>query len=106
MVKVVLIHRTKDRENSKALVKLINKVRTLASKQPGFLYGETFVNTEDPCHIIVISTWKSAADWENWDKSAERTITKPEIQALLTEPFDTFIHPEPAVWREDLVNTF
>jgi heme oxygenase (mycobilin-producing) len=106
MVKVVLIHRTKDLESSKALIKVIKKVRAVASKQPGFVYGETLVNAENPCHIIVISTWKSDGDWEAWDKSAARAATKPDIQTLLTEPFDTFIHPEPAVWREDMVNTF
>jgi heme oxygenase (mycobilin-producing) len=106
MVKVVLIHRTRNRESSKALVKLIKKVRVVASQQPGFIYGETLVNTEDPCHIIVISTWKSVEDWEAWDKSAARTATRSEIQALLVEPFNTFIHPESALWRENLINTF
>jgi heme oxygenase (mycobilin-producing) len=106
LVKVVLIHRTKDLESSKALVKLIKQVRSVASKQPGFVYGETLVNTEDPCHIIVISTWKTQEDWEAWDKSAERAATTAAIQALLTQPFNTFIHPEPALWRADIVNTF
>ncbi len=106
MVKVVLIHRTKDVESSKKLVRLIKQVRTVASKQPGFILGETLVNTENPCHIIVISTWKTAEDWKAWDESSAREATKPDIQALLTEPFDTFVHPEPAVWREDLMHIF
>ena len=106
MVKVVLVHRTKNVESSKALVKLIKKVRSVASKQPGFILGETLVNVENPCHVIVISTWKNAEDWKRWDESAPRSETTPQIQALLTEPFDIFIHQEPAVWREDLMNTF
>ena len=106
MVKVVLVHRTKNVESSKALVRLIKKVRATASKQPGFILGETLVNVENPCHVIVISTWKTAEDWKRWDDSAPRAVTTPQIQELLTEPFDIFIHQEPAVWREDLMNTF
>lgn len=106
MVKVVLVHRTKNVESSKALVRLIKKVRAVASKQPGFILGETLLNVENPCHIIVISTWKTAQDWEKWDKSAPREETTPQIQALLVAPFDVFIHQEPAVWREDLINIF
>ena len=106
MVKVVLVHRTKNVESSKALVRLIKKVRATASKQPGFILGETLVNVENPCHIIVISTWKTAEDWRRWDESGPRATTTPQIQALLSEPFDIFIHQEPAVWREDLMNTF
>jgi heme oxygenase (mycobilin-producing) len=106
MVKIVLIHQTKDRENSKELIKVIKKVRAVASKQPGFISGETLVNTENPCLIIVISTWRSAEDWKAWDESPAREATKPDIQRLLVEPFNTYIHPEPALWREDMVNTF
>jgi heme oxygenase (mycobilin-producing) len=106
MVKIVLIHYTKDRESSKELVKVIKKVRAVASKQPGFITGETLVNAENPCHIIVISTWRSAEDWKNWDESSARAATKPDIQRLLVEPFGTVIHPATGLWREDLVNTF
>jgi heme-degrading monooxygenase HmoA len=106
MVKIALVHRTKDIESSKELIRLINKVRAVARKQPGFILGETLVNVENPCHVLVISTWKTADDWKAWDESAARAATTHDIQALLTEPFDTFIHPEPAVWREDLINTF
>jgi heme-degrading monooxygenase HmoA len=105
MIKVVLWHKTKDLESSKELIKLINKVRTVASKQPGFITGETFVNIDDPCIVIVISTWRTAEDWKAWDESTDRAITRPAIQALLVQPFDAFIHPIGA-WREDLINTF
>lgn len=106
MVKVVLEHRTKSREYGEALVRLIRKVRAVASKQPGFVTGETLVDTEDPCHVIVISTWRTAEDWENWDKSALRAETKPLIQELLVQPFNTTIMSTLVVWHEDLVNVF
>jgi heme-degrading monooxygenase HmoA len=105
MIKVVLVHKTKDRDRSKELIKLIDKVRDVAKKQPGFISGETLVNIEDPCTVIVISTWQKEEDWKAWDESPERAVNTPSIQALLVQPFDAFIHPV-GIWREDLINTF
>ena len=106
MVKVVLEHRTKSRENTKKLVKLIKNIRLQARQQPGFITGETLVDTEDPCHVIVISTWQSQEDWKAWDNSPIRGESRPEIEDLLVEPFNAVILPLPVVWREDLVNVF
>jgi heme-degrading monooxygenase HmoA len=106
MVKVVLEHRTKSHENTKELVKLIKKVRSAARTQPGFIVGETFVDADDPCHVIVISTWQCPEDWKAWDESPARAATRPEIESLLVQPFNAIILPAPIVWREDLVNTF
>jgi heme-degrading monooxygenase HmoA len=106
MVKVVLEHRTKSRENTKTLVKLIKKIRAQAKMQSGFITGETFVDTEDPCHVVVISTWQRQEDWKAWDTSPVRGQSKPEIEDLLVEPFNAVILPVPVVWREDIVNVF
>jgi heme oxygenase (mycobilin-producing) len=106
MVKVVLMHTTKDRESSKALIKLIKDIRVVASKQPGFISGETMVDVDDALSIIVISTWKTAEDWKAWDESPARNKTRPLIEELLVKPFTTNIHQEPVIWREDLVNVF
>jgi heme-degrading monooxygenase HmoA len=106
MVKVVLEHRTKSRENTKNLVKLIKKIRLQAKLQPGFITGETLVDTEDPCHVIVISTWKTQEDWKAWDNSPIRGESRPAIEDLLVEPFNAVVLPLPVVWREDLVNVF
>jgi heme oxygenase (mycobilin-producing) len=106
MVKVVLEHRTKSRENTRKLVKLIKEVREVAHKQPGFITGETFVDAADPCHVIVISTWKRQEDWKNWDESPARALTRPKIEELLDIPFNAMILSVPVVWREDQTNVF
>jgi len=106
MVKVVLEHRTKSREHTKTLVKLIKKIRSQAREQHGFITGETLVDTEDPCHVIVISTWQNPDDWKAWDVSSVRAETKPQIEELLVEPFNAVVLPVPVVWREDMVNVF
>jgi heme oxygenase (mycobilin-producing) len=106
MVKIVLEHRTKNRENTEKLVKLIQDVRTIAHEQPGFIAGETLVDVEDPCHVIVLSTWKRQEDWKAWDDSPVRAISRPKIEDLLVVPFNAMILPVPVVWREDNVYIF
>jgi len=106
MVKIVLEHRTKSRENTTKLVDLIKEVRSVARQQPGFITGETFVDAEDPCHVVVISTWKNDQDWKNWDTSTARAATRPRIEELLAVPFNAMILSVPVVWREDLANVF
>ncbi|HSW58884.1 MAG TPA: antibiotic biosynthesis monooxygenase [Dehalococcoidales bacterium] len=106
MVKIVLEHRTKSPENTQILVELIKQVRAVARKQPGFITGETLVDAEDPCHAVVISTWKRVEDWEAWDKSPERMATRPVIEALLVVPFNAMILSTPVVWREDIAHEF
>ena len=85
---------------------LIKKVRFQAKQQHGFITGETLVDVEDPCHVIVISTWQTQDDWKAWDTSALRAETKPQIEELLVEPFSAIILPLPVVWREDMGNVF
>jgi heme-degrading monooxygenase HmoA len=106
MVKVVLEHRSKSRENTRKLVKLIKEVRAVAKKQTGFITGETFVDADDPCHVIVISTWQKQEDWKAWDESPDRAATRPQIEELLEVPFNAIILPLPVVWREDQTNVF
>jgi heme-degrading monooxygenase HmoA len=101
MFKVVIEHRTKDRESAKTLAKSIKRVRPVAAKQPGFISSNSYVDTADLCHILIISTWKTREDWESWDKSSERASTRPEIEPLLAEPFNSIILPAPVIFRDE-----
>jgi heme-degrading monooxygenase HmoA len=106
MFKIVIEHRTKDKENSKILIKDIKSVRHIAAKQPGFVSSEVFINAMDPCHVIIISTWKTAEDWKAWDESKERAETRPAIERLLAVPFNAILLSDKIAWREDQVNIF
>jgi heme-degrading monooxygenase HmoA len=106
VIKVVLEHRTKSVENTEKLVELIKQVRAVARQQAGFVTGETLVDTEDPCHVVVISTWKRREDWRAWDVSPERAATRPQIEDLLVVPFNALILTVPIVWREDIAYVF
>jgi heme-degrading monooxygenase HmoA len=52
---------------------------------PGYVGGETLVNTEDRSNIAVLSTWRSIDDWERWANSETRNKLYERIEPLLQE---------------------
>jgi heme-degrading monooxygenase HmoA len=101
MFKIVIEHRTKNRECAKTLIKDIKRVRPIAAKQPGFISSNSYVDAADPCHVILITTWETRENWKTWDESAERAATRPEIENLLVEPFNSIILPAPVIFRDE-----
>jgi len=84
MVRVIIEHKARDAER---VIDIIRELRNEAMKQPGYITGETLVNTEDTSNVLVISTWQNLEDWEAWDTSETRLkITEP-IKQLLVEPY-------------------
>ena len=69
MIRVVIEHQAKDPEAAKQVIAIIHEIRDEIMKLPGYITGETLLNTEDECNIIVISTWHYVAQWKKWRKS-------------------------------------
>ena len=65
---------------------LLNRIRSNAMHQPGYVSGETLVNHYDDRSITVISTWQSVDDWIRWEESDERAANEAELESLLEEP--------------------
>ena len=65
---------------------LLNKIRSNAMNQPGYVSGETLVNHYDNRSITVISTWQSVEDWIRWEESDDRASNEAELESLLEEP--------------------
>jgi heme-degrading monooxygenase HmoA len=65
---------------------LLNKIRSHATHQPGYVSGETLSNHYDDRSITVISTWQSVDDWIRWEESDERASNEAELESLLEEP--------------------
>ena len=87
MIRVVIEHQAKDAKSAVLLIESIRELRNEAMKQPGYLTGETLVNTEDNCNVLVISTWRSVKDWSIWDKSKVRANLTQAVHPLLSERF-------------------
>jgi heme oxygenase (mycobilin-producing) len=79
----VLITRTVPIEKGRQMLQLFREMRSLATAQPGYISGETMKSSDRPDVYLVISTWESAPDWENWLLSKERQAIQDKIDGLL-----------------------
>jgi heme-degrading monooxygenase HmoA len=88
MVKVFM-ERTIRGENVSTIVRLLRHLRVFAMQQPGYITGETLHGVDDPNYYLVISTWESLADWQNWANHPERKKLAAEIDSYLESPTRT-----------------
>ena len=79
----IFIKRTGVEKNMIELTVLLKKLRSLTLNQPGYIYGETLRRVDQPNECMVISTWRSLKDWENWLKNEDRISIQSEIDLLL-----------------------
>ncbi len=79
----VLITRTVPEEKGMEMLQLFRKMRALAMSQPGYITGETLKSNDRPDVFLVISTWESAAHWEDWLLNKERQEIQGNIDSLL-----------------------
>jgi heme-degrading monooxygenase HmoA len=62
---------------------LLQKLRGLTLNQPGYISGETLRRIDRTDEWMVISTWRSVEDWNNWVNDDRRQVVQAEIDALL-----------------------
>jgi heme oxygenase (mycobilin-producing) len=76
------------------LTVLLKKMRSLTLDQPGYIYGETLRRIDQPDECVVISTWRSREDWENWFNSPQRQSVQSEIDLLLGDTTEYAVYEE------------
>lgn len=81
----IFIKRKVSTSNISELDEYLKKLRVLTLSQPGYIYGETLRRLDNDDECMVISTWHSAADWNDWINNPERIETQGEIDKLLGE---------------------
>jgi heme-degrading monooxygenase HmoA len=69
MIRVIIERHLKEGER---LSSLLRELRAAAMHYPGYVTGETLVDTKDKSHVAVISTWHNLEDWKTWEKSRTR----------------------------------
>jgi heme-degrading monooxygenase HmoA len=57
-------------------------------EQPGYIYGETLINYDDPHEVVVISMWQSIENWFKWKESEERQANERQLEKWLEEPME------------------
>ncbi len=81
-VKIFIKRRGVDK-NIIELTVLLKKMRSLTLNQPGYIFGETLRRVDQPDECVVVSTWRSLDDWNNWFANNERISIQSEIDLLL-----------------------
>ena len=65
------------------LTVLLKRLRSVTLMQPGYISGQTLKRLVQPGECMVISTWRSIEDWNDWVKNNKRIAIQREIDDLL-----------------------
>jgi len=79
----IILKRTVKENMAKEMIPLFRKMRSLAVKQPGYISGETLKSLDRPETFVVISTWDSSGDWEQWLLNTERQDLQEKMDSFL-----------------------
>ncbi|MFO8140594.1 MAG: antibiotic biosynthesis monooxygenase [Marinobacter sp.] len=59
------------------------KVLQQAVATPGFVSGETLVDSHDSNHRFTLANWRSEADWQRWLHSRERRELMTQLVPMM-----------------------
>ena len=59
------------------------RVLQSAVSAPGFVSGETLVDSNDPNHRFTLANWRTEADWQRWHQSDERKALMAELVPMM-----------------------
>lgn len=79
----VLIKRSIPESKAREIIPLFRRMRALAMNQDGYISGETLRNLDNPEEFLVISSWQTSEEWNNWLKSEKRQEVQSQIDLLL-----------------------
>ena len=79
MAAKILIKRQFSEGQAGEIFSLLNKLRTKARNQQGYITGETLQEHNNPQKKLVIGTWEHIDNWFAWKESTERR----QLEAML-----------------------
>lgn len=88
----IFIKRKMAESNVLELTELLKKLRAMTLEQAGYISGETLRRIDTPGESMVISTWRSVEDWNNWVNNEKRLAVQNEIDQLLGEETEYAIY--------------
>ena len=88
----VFIKRKLQEKNTVELTFLLNKLRSLAISQPGYVSGETLNRIDKKDECMVIGTWRSLEAWNHWVNNPQRIEVQAQIDKLLGEETEYAIY--------------
>lgn len=87
----VLIERWLLPETEEAFRAVMRGMRQEALHAAGYISGETLRDVDGARHYVVVSTWRSRADWDAWAVSAAREAVRERIRPMLAQDERTTI---------------
>jgi heme-degrading monooxygenase HmoA len=85
IVKVMMKRKIKE-GNAREVFALLNKFRSQAMNQKGYISGETLINYDNPHEILVVSIWQDMDNWIRWRENSERKANERLLERWLEEP--------------------
>ena len=82
----VFIKREIREGKSKEVFTLLNRFRSDAMEQTGYISGETLFSHDDPKKLVVMSMWQSVENWLQWKINSSRKAHEDEIEQYLAKP--------------------
>ncbi|MEJ2283401.1 MAG: antibiotic biosynthesis monooxygenase [Desulfobacterales bacterium] len=79
----IIIKRSIPPQKVGKVMPLFKKMRSVAVKQPVYISGETLQSINTPGEIVVISTWQTIDEWQDWVTHKERLKIQGQIDMLL-----------------------
>jgi heme-degrading monooxygenase HmoA len=79
----IVIKRIVPQDRELELLPLVKELRILTLRQNGYISGETLRRIDKPGETVVVSTWESTEDWNQWVKSPGRAAIQEKIDTLL-----------------------
>ena len=91
-VKVLMKRRFKEGK-AREVFTLLNKFRSEAMEQAGYVTGESLIGHEDPQKLLVISTWQSIDNWLKWKEDPGRKTNEALLEQYLEGPteYEVFV---------------
>ncbi len=86
MVVKVIIKRKIQEGKAREVFALLNKFRSDAMNQRGYISGETLINHDDPLEILVVSMWHGMENWLKWKENPERRANEALLEKWLEGP--------------------
>ena len=82
----VLIDRTFKPQGVQKAYEVIVKLRSLATLEAGYISGQTLVSVDNPNRLVVMGTWATVQQWQDWRDSELRADQSAKLESLSTSP--------------------
>ncbi len=88
----IVIKRYVPADQAEDLTPLLRDMRALATKETAYVSGETLKRVDGRGEYLVISTWQSLDDWNQWINNDQRKVIQAKIDTLLGEPTEYAVY--------------